>query len=217
MKAQLKDYYKILEVPPAALLPEIKKAYRRLAFKYHPDTNAGQFAEVRFREIQEAYETLGHPDKRRHYDEERWLAGMGNRTRDKEIVTPQWILKEAQRLARHMATVDTYRMSHSALHDYIFLLLGDAHMAILQEAADFDTNHAIVRALLDATRNLRHQYMQPTGDRLALLATPDNMLISQIYTQVNQSRRSATWERYMPLVIVLVAILLAVVMWWWGR
>lgn len=215
MKAQLKDYYKILEVQPAALLPEIKKAYRRLAFKYHPDTNAGQFAEIRFREIQEAYEVLGHTEKRRHYDEERWLAGMGNRARDKELVTPQWILKEAQRLTRHMATVDTYRMSHSALHDYIFLLLSDAHMAILQEDGDHDTNHHIVREILTATRKLRHLYMQPVGDRLAILAGPDNLLISQIYTQVNQSRRSATWEKYMPFVIVLIALLLCVAMYLW--
>ena len=217
MKAQLQDYYKILEVPAAATLPEIKKAYRRLAFKYHPDTNSGQFAEIRFREIQEAYEELGQTDKRRHYDEERWLAGMGNRARDKEIITPQWILKEAQRLNRHMATVDTYRMSHSALHDYIFLLLSDAHMAILQQDGDMETNHHIVRELLTATKSLKHLYMQPVGDRLALLAAPDNQLISHIFTQVNQSRHSATWEKYMPLVIVLVAILLAVMMWWWGR
>jgi molecular chaperone DnaJ len=217
MKAQLKDYYKILEVPPAALLPEIKKAYRRLAFKYHPDTNATPFAEVRFREIQEAYETLSHADKRRHYDEERWLMGMGNRARDKELITPQWILKEAQRLGRHMATVDTYRMSHSSLHDYIFLLLSDAHMAILQEDGDPDTNHAIVREILASTPSLRHLYMQPVGDRLALLAVPDNALLQTIYAQVNQSRRSAAWEKYMPLVIVLIALLLCVVMWWWGR
>ncbi len=217
MKAQLKDYYKILEVQPAAGLPEIKKAYRRLAFKYHPDTNNGQFAEIRFREIQEAWEVLSHADKRRHYDEERWLAGMGNRTRDKELVTPQWILKEAQRLARHMATVDTYRMSHSSLHDYIFLLLSDAHMAILQQDGDEETNCNIVRTLLASTKNLKHLYMQAVGNRLALLAGTDNMLMREIYLQVNQSRRSAAWEKYMPFVIVLTAIILSLLMYLWAH
>jgi curved DNA-binding protein CbpA len=217
MRAQLKDYYKILELHPAASPQDIKKAYRRLAFKYHPDTNSGNFAETHFREIQEAYDVLVHTDKRRHYDEERWLAGMGTRAKDQQIITPYWILKESQRLGRHMAMVDTYRMSHSALHDYIFMLLSDSHMAILQEAADTNVNHHIVKEILTATKNLRHLYMEPVGMRIAILAGSDNTLLQQIQLQVKKSHHSATWERYMPLFIVVVAIVLCVLMWWWAR
>jgi molecular chaperone DnaJ len=217
MRAQPKDYYKILELHPAATPQDIKKAYRTLAFKYHPDTNSGQFAENHFREIQEAYDILSNTDKRKHYDEERWLTGMGNRAREKQIVTPYWILQESRRLARHMATVDTYRMSHSALHDYIFLLLSDSHMAVLQQAAEAETNDLIIKELLAATRSLKHIYMQAVGIRLSLLAGHNNLLCGDILQQVNNSRRSATWEKYMPLVIVLIAVALCVVMFLWGR
>lgn len=64
-----KDYYKILGVNKSASQDEIKKAYRKLAAKYHPDTNQGnKQAEEKFKEISEAYEVLGDADKRQKYD-----------------------------------------------------------------------------------------------------------------------------------------------------
>ncbi|HIK09647.1 MAG TPA: J domain-containing protein [Oscillatoriaceae cyanobacterium M33_DOE_052] len=65
-----KDYYAILGINKGANAEEIKKAYRRLARKYHPDMNPGNAqAEAKFKEISEAYEVLSDPDKRRKYDQ----------------------------------------------------------------------------------------------------------------------------------------------------
>ncbi len=64
-----RDYYDILEVERGASQGEIKKAFRRLALKYHPDKNPGdQAAEEKFKEIQRAYEILSDPEKRSYYD-----------------------------------------------------------------------------------------------------------------------------------------------------
>ena len=66
------DYYKILEVSENVEISEIKKKYRKLAMKYHPDRNAGdERAAKKFREITEAYEVLSNEEKRKEYDYKR--------------------------------------------------------------------------------------------------------------------------------------------------
>ena len=67
---EYKDYYKILDVKKTAEKDEIKKSYRRLARKYHPDVSKEKDAETRFKEVNEAYDVLGDKKKRAKYDEE---------------------------------------------------------------------------------------------------------------------------------------------------
>ena len=67
---EYKDYYKVLGVDKSASADEIKKAYRKLAMKYHPDQNAGdKSSEEKFKEINEAYQVLGDDEQRTRYDQ----------------------------------------------------------------------------------------------------------------------------------------------------
>jgi curved DNA-binding protein len=78
MSVEFKDYYAILGVPRDAAAEDIKKAFRKLARKHHPDVAKDQKgAEEKFKEINEAYEVLGDPEKRRRFDQlgEDWRSG----------------------------------------------------------------------------------------------------------------------------------------------
>ncbi len=81
-ETNFKDYYAILGVSKSAQEDEIKKTFRKLALKYHPDRNPGdKVAEEKFKEISEAYEVLSDPEKRKKYDQfgQYWQqAGQGS-------------------------------------------------------------------------------------------------------------------------------------------
>jgi curved DNA-binding protein len=81
------DYYAVMEVSPDATPEEIKKAYRRLARRYHPDVSKETDAEERFKALGEAYEVLKDPDKRVEYDR---LRSMGSRAGENFAPPPGW-------------------------------------------------------------------------------------------------------------------------------
>ena len=68
MATTRRDYYEVLGVTRGANEDDIRKAYRKLAFQYHPDRNTEDGASERFKEIQEAYEVLSDRDRRTTYD-----------------------------------------------------------------------------------------------------------------------------------------------------
>src|SRR6202163_4544826 len=78
MAVKFKDYYDVLGIPRTATEDQIRSEYRKLARKHHPDVNPGdKSAEDKFKEINEAYEVLSDPEKRKRYDQlgANWKAG----------------------------------------------------------------------------------------------------------------------------------------------
>ena len=86
MTTATKDFYEILGVKESATQEEIKKAYRKLAKRYHPDANPGNpRASDRFKEVGEAYSVLSDKEKRKHYDQMKRLGAFGfGRSADRE-------------------------------------------------------------------------------------------------------------------------------------
>ncbi len=88
MALAYKDYYEVLGVPRDADHDTIRRAYRKLARRYHPDLNSDSDAEERFKELGEAYEALSDPDKRERYDR------LGAGWREQEQETPDSSFEE---------------------------------------------------------------------------------------------------------------------------
>lgn len=209
----MKDYYKILGVNPTATAQEIKKAYRALAFKYHPDKNPeNSLSEAQFKEIQEAYSVLSQIDKRAKYDDERWLMGMGGKTQYKEAVTPQWLKNIAAELNASLATMDTYRMSQRALQAYILLILSDAHLGVLQQYNDAETNVAIIAEIIKATKRLEIKYLDEIANRLIILANDNDNVREAIDNHVSERTRFDRQQRSLPFVVILITIALCLLM-----
>ncbi|UWQ52177.1 DnaJ domain-containing protein (plasmid) [Leisingera caerulea] len=84
---EYRDYYKILGVAPDAEPGEVKRAFRKLARKYHPDINEGAEAEAKFKDVNEAYEVLKDPERRAAYDQ---LGKPGSGSQDSFRPPPGW-------------------------------------------------------------------------------------------------------------------------------
>ncbi|WP_028123402.1 J domain-containing protein [Epilithonimonas tenax] len=80
----MKDYYYFLGIPQNASAEDIKKAYRKLSLKYHPDKNENDdYFSDRFKEVKEAYETLTNPERKRLYDQ-----NLGSQQRNVKSILP---------------------------------------------------------------------------------------------------------------------------------
>ena len=93
--ADKRDYYEVLGVDKSADDATLKKAYRQLAKKYHPDVNPGdKEAEAKFKEATEAYSVLSDPDKRRQYDQLLKTAAVAEQAVSAALISPAqtWVI-----------------------------------------------------------------------------------------------------------------------------
>ena len=209
----LKNYYTVLGVPQAATSDEIRSAFRSLAKKYHPDKAPDNpFAAAHFSDIQEAYEVLSNNARRAAYDEERWLRGLTSRSNAAVRITPEWVLQEAIRLRRHMSTVDTYRMNHAALRDYIASLLSPQHLSVLQGAPEMQSR--ILDEIFRSTQNLRYRYARDVARQLMLLAADDDTQKRRIQEWEYQRKSEAQWNSFRPLIILGFTLIICFLIWW---
>ena len=215
---ELKDHYEILQIPPDANADEVKKAYRKLAFKYHPDTNGNdELAAQHFQNLQEAYAVIGDSAQRKKYDTERWLAGMSNRATEQEHITPDWMLKEVIKLHNYLTDIDTDRTSQLAIHSYLTQLFSDNRMAVLKKDGDMSVNEGIVKLVLQATVGLKYEYLQPLTEKLLQLVDNESITARQINTALKKRKRKEALNKWQPVIVIAITLLIVYAMYLWGK
>jgi len=205
---ELKDYYSILELPPSATLPEIKKAYRRLAHQYHPDKNIDdKYAAAHFSVIKEAYEVLSHPSKKEQYLQQRWYnQSAGKKFSGNEPVTPATILKQCLELNRYVSKLDIHRMDKEGLREYITNLLTDSMVEELNTFNQPAVNHQIILSVLRTLEYLKVEQAKPITEKLFLLADEESKKI--IADMIHRQKQKDSWQKYKIVVLVVATVVI---------
>jgi len=215
----IKDYYQILELPPQAKPEDIKKSFRKLAHRFHPDKNPEQpLSAAYYLEIQEAYNILSNPKSRARYDRERRVSGAFSLKSTKPI-TPQFLLEELQKLNQHLHRIDLFRMSHESLSDYILFVLSDAHLAILQNANKPDVNQKIISEALKAVSLLPYKYSRPLFQRLNSISYLEDAEATKemLRKAEDLSRQQYRWARLKPILLIIITLILCFAMFLFNR
>jgi curved DNA-binding protein CbpA len=203
----LKNYYKILDVTQTASQEEIKKAYRQLAFRYHPDKNNGdRIAEIYFKEIQEAYYTLSDQQRRTTYNQKRWYSNHSLRKESPEPLTAFKLFTKSNELMLYLQQLRHADVNKKPLFNYIRHLLSDHALQVLKLSNDRLMNKEIILRLLEASQSLSAFDKEQVAIRLKPISDKDSLpLIEQ---RLKETRRAKVWERYQFLIVLFITILL---------
>lgn len=204
----LKDYYKILELSPAATSSDIKKSYRRLALQFHPDKNFGnQLYEAKFKEIVEAYKVLSDVKQREAYNRNRYQYTQYKKKKPEPQNSPQTILSQTIEFRRKIALLDPHRMNKVALYQQIQHLLSRANITLLKQNNDPKLNKRIIEEILFCSRFLPSVHVEKICFQLTAIAGTDNAMYRKIYNFSREVRIQSVWDKYKFIAAVILAIL----------
>ena len=215
---QVKDYYKILELPTTASSQEIKKSFRRLAQQYHPDKNEGShMAAAHFREIQEAYKVLSDPKQREGYHYQRWYVRSTGKRFDSAPLTPANILQECLMLQQYVASMNSFHIRFDAVSLHIRELLTPNAIGILLEHNDEAVNRAIIQSVLESAQPLPKKYFLPIIELLLQLAGNNTNMQTIIEQALLNKKQRHAWDKYKWVLMLVITTLICWLMYRYGK
>jgi curved DNA-binding protein CbpA len=215
---QIKDYYKILEIPTTATLQEIKRSFRRLAQQYHPDKNGdSHMATAHFREIQEAYKVLSDPKQREAYHYQRWYVRSAGKPFASAPLTPASILQECRLLQQYVASMNTFHIRFDAVSLHIRELLTADAIGILLEHNDAATNREIIQSVLLSAQPLPKKYFMPIVELLLQLADNDITAQATIEQALLNKKQLHVWDKYKWVLMLVITALICWLMYRYGK
>lgn len=185
----MKDYYKILEIPSNATTVDIKKSFRRLAKKYHPDTNFGdEQNESKFKEIVEAYEVLNDEVKRKSYDFSSNFVKQSStnytyhepKQEQKRTLSPTEILSSIVELQKEFFFLDRPENNLNSFMSTIDKLLSNDNIEQIVQCNQVEINRRIVSELCCYVDYLKDDQKERIKYKLIAIAGEDKESIAEI-------------------------------------
>ncbi|HRI19465.1 MAG TPA: J domain-containing protein [Panacibacter sp.] len=212
-----KDYYNILGLQPEASDEQIKKSYRRLALKYHPDKNPGDImAETVFLQIVEAYKILSDKKKREEYHYNTFYA-YNYRLRETRVITPLSLLNDALILKKQIENANPFRINKDALLFQIEQILSRNNLILLEQEKQEMINNQIAETLLDAAKPLDYPGSKTVANKLLLIANGNSNLKNKIDLFLGGQKRNEKWNKYKPVIAIAFTILLCLIIYFASR
>jgi hypothetical protein len=225
----IENYYNILEVSRDASEDDIKKSYRKLALKYHPDKNpiGDKLAENRFKEIVDAYHVLSDRNRRAIYDYDlakgfrkprhssnsfRPAERAAENPKPAEPLTHQGVLKKLNRIRKQVETVSNKaNLKHAELFKALNTTLSLSNIELLRNSGDAAVSRRAIDEVLVASKWLSVEFIDRITAKLIKLAGADNEKILEIHQFNKQRKRRAAFEKYLPVVTISAIIIIMVI------
>lgn len=213
----MKNPYQILEIDLSASADDIKKAYRKLAHKYHPDKNPNDFnAEQNFKEIVNAYEILSDVNKKRIYDEKNFTnkkATPKEETKqESKPIKPNDILQMLIEKRKIVVKLGKKGINETGFFQTLSNILSEEIIMYLIVCNDIKTNKLIMNEVLICCHFIDLERAEKLILKLVKLAGADNDAILLIHNYSKKLKRLYFWNIYKPVVAVAGVILFFVIM-----
>ena len=220
-----KDYYKILEINSTATQADIKKSYRKLALKYHPDKNFGdKISEAKFKEIKEAYEILSVETRKQNFDydynkfygsQTKQNTSQNYRSKDEQVhqeappVTPHTFLELFHQMHRKVfLSGSTKDLDKQKFYNRLKESLNEKCISFLNYHDDVKTNRQIIKELLQCCDLIETTQVKDLSTTLVKIAATDNETIQKIHDYIKERNRKDKKRSIIVLSLIFALILL---------
>ena len=209
-----KDYYQILHIASNATAEEIKAAYRKLAFKYHPDKNAGNtITEAVFKEINEAYSILSNPAKREQYHNNRTSTSNHSvRTQKTHAVTCFTLMQEAAKTKALVDKTNIFTIDRDALFIKVEALLNDYKIGMLLLENNKHLLLQYLALIIAAAEPLSFKHLHHLKHKLQKLANGDRSMLQSIDVFYKEKKQEALWQQYKLFAVLSFTFILCLLM-----
>lgn len=194
------DYYRLLQVHPAATQQEIRKAYRKLAHQYHPDKAAASTAPEAFAVLQKAYATLSNINSRKNYDLI-YFSKRINQAAAADVTDPRQLLQLIINLRNRIQSQDASMINSGAVHAELMLIISEQHLQIANNSNAYFRQ----QFLSEVQACLRPLAYAQSSDITQHLLT---FCIHETKGQITAMQRELLWAMRLRKYQLLIAILI---------